>query len=332
MAQPVVTTLASWEAEQVTLDEVEKAMSMLRRQEQKAAIRTSVLTLVAVVHERALAAGTVDIVRELGGRQPSRLLVIVIDDEHEAARLDATVSVDAIEHAGRVVCFEELLLTVAGPARWHLHTLIEPFTLADVPVVVWLPNTLPSIGDPLLDTAHRIVIDTRAMGERADLFVQVDRLLRRLPVTDLSWARLRFWRTMLAGLFEGPEYRPFLSRVEHIEVSGNFGPRHMIGGWLTDRLGLTRHQVQVDDAQHVRIRVTAHHDGRRGQFTVERAGHDRVLNAAVDIDHGPTLRQTLRMPQRWPSRALAESLTSTGPDPIYRDAVRGAVALFAPDR
>jgi glucose-6-phosphate dehydrogenase assembly protein OpcA len=272
------------------------------------------------------------VVRELGGRHPSRLLVIVIDDNHDIPRLDARVSVDAIEHAGRVVCFEDLLLTVAGPARWHLHSLIEPFTLPDVPVVIWLPDALPSIGDPLLEIADRIVIDTRAMGERGDLFVQVDRLMRHLPVADLSWARLRFWRTMLAGLFEGAEYRPFLEHIDHIDVSGNFGPRYMVGGWLMGRLGLTTRRVQVDDAQHVRIRIRAQHDGRHGIFTVERAGHERVLEATVDIENGPTFHQTLRMPERWPSRALAESLTTTGPDVVYRDSVRNAVALLEPDR
>ena len=64
MAQPVVSTLASWEAEATTLDDVESAMSTLRRQEQKAAIRTSVLTLVAVVHNPELAASTLEVVRE----------------------------------------------------------------------------------------------------------------------------------------------------------------------------------------------------------------------------------------------------------------------------
>ena len=162
--------------------------------------------------------------------------------------------------------------------------------------------------------------------------MQVDRLARRLPVADLSWARLRFWRTMLAGLFEGSDYRPFLDHVERIDVSGNFGPRHMVGGWLMSRLRLSPHQVRVDDSQHVRIRISARHDGRRGTFTVERVGHERVLEAFIDIEDGPTLRQTLRMPQRWPSQALAESLTTTGPDAVYRDSVRSAVTLLEPAR
>ena len=330
MAQPVVSTLASWQAERRRSTTSGTRCRCCAASSRRRPSARACLTLVAVVHDPELAASTLEVVRELGGRHPSRLLVIVIDDNHDVPRLDARVSVDAIEHAGRVVCFEDLLLTVAGPARWHLHSLIEPFTLPDVPVAIWLPNTLPSIGDPLLEIADRIVIDTRAMGERADLFVQVDRLMRHLPVADLSWARLRFWRTMLAGLFEGAEYRPFLEHINHIEVSGNFGPRYMVGGWLMGRLGLSPRRVHVDDAQHVRIRISAQHDGRHGIFTVERAGHERVLEAIVDIEDGPTLHQTLRMPSagrrgRWPRASRPPAPTwSTGtqsatPSPSWPD-------------
>jgi glucose-6-phosphate dehydrogenase assembly protein OpcA len=329
VAEALVTTLASWDSEGVTLDQVQTALSELRSHEQKAAVRTSVLTLVAVVGDESAADAAADTMRQLEGRHPSRTVVILIDRDSDAAQLDAKVSVQAVERNGRTMCFEEITLNARGRVRSHLDSLIEPLTLPDVPVVVWLPNWLPAPGDPLLDTADRLVVDTRAIGERPDLFVRVARLMRRLPVSDLSWARLRFWRAMLAGTFEGTAYLPFLNGIDDVEVSGNFGPRHMVGGWLMATLDVPRGRVHVDDARHVRIRVDAHHDGHRGRFIVDRPTRERVLQATVEIDGGPSLHQTLNMPRRWPGRALSECLAQTGPDPVYGEALHGALTLLS---
>jgi glucose-6-phosphate dehydrogenase assembly protein OpcA len=227
------------------------------------------------------------------------------------------------------VCFEQIGLRVRGPARWHLDSVIEPLTLPELPVAVWLPNHLPALGDPLLEAADRVIVDTRAVGDRADALVQVGRLLRRLPLTDLSWVRLAPWRSLLAGLFEGPVSAPFLDHVTRIEVAGHFGPRHLLAGWLMVTLGLPRAQVHIEEATHVSIVISAEQRGRRARFAVIRPGDERVIQASVDIDGGPTLEQALRMRERWPSRSLADALVRMGHDPVYERALRGALELVA---
>ena len=323
-----INTLGSWEGDGVTVAQIAAALSDLRRHEQRAAVRTSVLTLVAVVRDPEVVDGTIETVRELGTRHPSRTLVLVIADTDEDPGIDATVSVHALRSQGPTVCFEDVVLRVRGPARWHLDSLIEPFTLPDLPVAVWLPNRLPSLGDPLLDTADRVVVDTRAIGERPDSLAQVSRLLRKLPVTDLSWVRIAPWRSLLAGLFEGHASRPFLDHVTRIEVAGHFGPRHLMAGWLMATLELTRAHVHTEEAEHVSIRITAEHEGRVGRFSVERPAAERVIHSSVDIDDGPTVEQTWRLRDRWPSRSLADALTRIGDDPVYRRALRGALELL----
>jgi glucose-6-phosphate dehydrogenase assembly protein OpcA len=195
-------------------------------------------------------------------------------------------------------------------------------------MVLWWPNTLPAPGDPLLAGAGRILIDTRAVGERADLFIAVERLARRLPMADLSWSRLQPWRATLAALFEGPTCRPFLDHVKEVQVSGSFGARHLMGGWLMDRLGLTRDQVQVGDARHVRVRVYAELDGCEARFGVERHSDERVLSASIEIDDGPHRIDIVPLPPQWASRSLIGPLRHTGPDPVYAGALRGAVELL----
>jgi len=325
MANEAITAFVT--LDDTTTEEVHSTLSRLRG-EQRGAVLASVLTLVVVAHDERSATDAVEMVRELKGRHPSRMIVLSLEDHADDGPLDAVVSLHGESRSGGMVWFEEILFTVRGRARYHLDSLITPFTLPDVPVVLWWPNTLPAAGDPLLSAADRILVDTRAVGERADLFMSVERLARRLPMADLSWSRLQPWRTTLATLFEGPTCRPFLSNVSEVQVSGSFGARHLMGGWLMDRLGLGLHQVQVGDAEHVRIRVYAEVDGRAGRFGVERASDARELHATIDVDDGPSRTDILPLPPQWASRALIGPLRHTGADPVYAGALRGAVDLL----
>ncbi|MGH9279597.1 MAG: glucose-6-phosphate dehydrogenase assembly protein OpcA [Acidimicrobiales bacterium] len=332
-APPHVTTLGSWEADDVTVGQVESALSELRRHEQKAAVRTSVLTLVAIVGDEASGHNALEVVSELGARHPSRTVVLVLDEHSVENGLDAQASVHVIEREGRAVCFEELLLRVRGRTRHHLDSVVEPFALPDLPLVVWLPDRLPSLGDPLLAVSDRVVIDSRAVAgagssaEARTLLPRIAALARRLPVTDLSWTRLAPWRSLLAGLFEGPVYRPFLREIEKVEVTGNYGPRHLLGGWVMKRLEVPPARVELVSGEHVSIRVTAVHRDRTGVFAVERPGAARVIHASVEIDRGPSVSQVLHMRGQWPSLALAGALTRMGRDDVFCEALAGALEL-----
>jgi glucose-6-phosphate dehydrogenase assembly protein OpcA len=327
MAEPATTIIGSWESDDVTVGQVEKALSDLRRHEQRAAVRTSVLTLVAVVRNDAEAFGARGIIQDLGARHPSRSLIIVaVDDEAEGGGgTDASVWVHAVEREGRAVCFEEVLLRVRGPARHHLDSIVEPFALPDVPMVVWLPAGLPSPGDPLMQAANRVVVDSRAVAEAGgDVLTRSATLARRLPVVDLSWMRLEQWRSMLAGLFEGGMYRPFLDAVDRVEVCGNHGPRYLLGGWLLRRLNLPPARVELRRADHVSVVIHGVSGGRKGRFSVSRRGAEREIVSNVDIEDGPQVEQTVRMREQWPSLALASALTRFGHDESYEEALAGA--------
>jgi len=327
MPKPVVSTIGSWESDDVTVGQVEKALTELRRHEQRAAVRTSVLTLVAVVRTDAEADGARQIIADLGARHPSRsLIIIAVDDEPDAPNgTDAAVWVRAIEREGRAVCFEEVVLKVRGNARHHLDSIVEPFALPDVPMVVWLPAGLPSPGDPLMRAADRVVVDSRAVAEAGgDVLARSLTLAKRLPVADLSWMRLEQWRSMLTGLFEGAVYRPFLDAVDQVEIRGNHGPRYLLGGWLLRRLNLPPTRVVLERADHVSVAIHALSGGRKGTFTVTRHGADREIQSCVNIEDGPQVEQTVGMREQWPSLALASALTRVGHDEAYEEALAGA--------
>ncbi|HEX2041690.1 MAG TPA: glucose-6-phosphate dehydrogenase assembly protein OpcA [Acidimicrobiales bacterium] len=326
MGEGAVTTIGSWEAENVTVAQVEAALSDLRRHEVRAAVRTSVVNLVTVVDDQREADAALEVVYDLGSRHPSRTVVVVVGDEGDEG-IDAAVSVHAVERDGTAMSYEDVVLHVRGRARYHLDSVVEPFTVPDLPVVVWLPAHLPSPGDPLLDVAHSLVVDSRVVPEGGDVLRRISALTRRRPVNDLSWIRLAPWRSQLAGLFEGGVCCPFLHGVRTVEVAGNHGPRHLLGGWLLRRLNLRREAVILEPAEHVSIRLTAFSEGRKGTFGVRRAGPERVIESSIDIEGGPCVQQTMRIRRQWPGLSLANALTRMSGDEAYRVALDGALEL-----
>src|SRR5438132_10435793 len=106
-----VSELGSWQADSVTVGQVEEALSDLRRHEERAAVRTSVLTLVVVVKNDDQAEETLEVVRHLGVRHPSRTLVLVLCEGADS-KLDASAAVHVVERDGRAVCVEDVVLWV----------------------------------------------------------------------------------------------------------------------------------------------------------------------------------------------------------------------------
>ena len=323
------TIIGSWEAENVTAAQVERALSGLRRHEERAATRTSVLTLVIVVGSAAEAQANLDIVRHLGARHPSRTLVLVLENAAEGENhLDASVAVCVVERGGRQVAVEEVVIEVRGQACFHLDSLVLPFALPDLPVAVWLPTKILARGDPLLEAANRVVVDTRVVGYEPDALSRLYAISRRVAVTDLSWWRLKPWRNLFAGLFEGHIYRPFLGDVHHLEVTGHAGPRHLFAGWVMSRLDLPRSVVHLGDAEHLSVKLVAAHEGREGHFAVERKGDERVIDASVEIDDGPSFQQKVQIGEAWPSRSLADALGHMGHNQTYEAALEAALGLL----
>lgn len=321
-----VMTLSLWSDENVTVATVLAALEELRRPEPMPATRTSVLTLCIVGLDDGSVERAKSAVLELGGRHPARVLHLVLDPEAAGGPpgLDAEIRLLGGEAEGHELWFEDVGLVVRGGATAHLDSLIEPLTLADLPVVVWFVDEPPDAADPLLLAADVLLVDSRAFGG-LDCFAAVSALARARPVVDLSWIRLRPWRELLAGLFEGPDFRPFVHSVERVEVIGRTGPRHLLGGWIAERLDLPAAAVQLFDGEHVTIRLHATADGRTGTFEVHR-GDERRVEARAVIDGGPSSSSVVGLPEATPAWGLADALSHLEHDPVYERALSRALS------
>jgi hypothetical protein len=76
------------------------------------------------------------------------------------------------------------------------------------------------------------------------------------------------------------------------------------------------------------VKLVATHEGRRGRFAVERKGDERVIDASVEIDGGPSFQQKMHIGETWPSRSLADALTHMGHNETYEAALQAALGLL----
>jgi glucose-6-phosphate dehydrogenase assembly protein OpcA len=152
-------------------------------------------------------------------------------------------------------------------------------------------------------------------------------LARRATIVDLSWERLVPWRELLAGLFEGAVYRPFVTGVSRVAVTGKTGPRHVLAGWLSSRLGLPPAAVDLADARLVSVRLQGSHNGTGGTFEAVRAEGERVVRAGAAIDSGPSHHEILPLPDDSLAWSLGRALTHLRRDEVWEEALGAAVVL-----
>lgn len=320
-------TSRTWEGHGTRISEVAQALSELREAPRpRRTTRTAVMTLLVVANTDHQAREASRALHVLGSHHPARI-VLIRPEPDQAANLDAVLSVYESNDDEHPVAFDEIALRVGGQAANHLDSLIDPFALADLPVVVWCTGIVPPVTDPLLSLASALIVDTRDVDSARDYSSLVSLSRFCATVIDLSWVRLTPWRDLLASLFEPLALRPFLRGVVSARVRGKSGPRHLLAGWLSNQLQLAPEQICREDGRHVEITVEAYHDGEQGTFDVGRLEGRRVVWAGVTTSTGPSHRQLLNLPDDSLAMSVSEALTHLHPDPVWARALAVASAL-----
>lgn len=332
-AQDGPRAMQTWEQNNVGLGQVLSALPELRRKASggEAGTRTAVMTLVMVLDAGDDPEESATSFRSLGGHHPCRVVVLRPDPDSTPA-IDAKACLWRAQPArDHPVFFEEVHLRVGGQAASHLASIVAPFVLADLPVVMWFPHLVPDPADPLLGLASAVVVDTRSIGPDAGAIGHSYRTLLELanhqPVVDLSWVRLQPWRELLAGLFEPEHNREFLPGVRLASVRGKPGPRHMLGGWLMSQLDLRARELLLEDAKHVAITLDAQYQGEDGKFEVTRDDGRRAVWAQATLSGGVSHRQALPLPDDSLTSALSSAVSNLRADRVWERALAAAAAL-----
>ncbi|RCV49918.1 glucose-6-phosphate dehydrogenase assembly protein OpcA [Marinitenerispora sediminis] len=270
-----------------------------------------VLTLVIVTDE----ADHYDAVRaatEAGREHPSRVLALIRRDPEAEPAIDAEIRRPGTSGPG-----EALLLRLFGPLGEHADSVVTPLLVPDAPVVAWWPGVGPvnPAADPVGRLAQRRITDAlRAADPVGDL---LSRIVHYRPGdTDLTWTRLTPWRSLLASTMDQPS-----AWVTAAEVTAEpyYPSADLLAAWLSDQL-----DVPVE-------RKESNGPGITGARLITGAGDiavRRLDGRVATLSRPDQPDQTVALPRRRASEALAEELRRLDADEIYEQTATHMASLL----
>jgi Glucose-6-phosphate dehydrogenase subunit len=285
-----VAATDTWTGGDVTVDDVEHAIAMLRAAGHGVELRTSVLTHIAWVPPRWVGEARAAFA-ELSDRYPSRT-ILLLPAQEEPDGLDARVALQCMPAGGDQVCTELVELTLRGARCEAPASIVAPLLLPDLPVFLrWRGQ--PPFGDMtferLAGLVDRLVVDSREWEDLPAAYEPLaDHFGPELAVSDIVWARTLPWRAACAFQW------PAIGEVKELRVRAPLPDALLLVGWMRSRLGRS---------------ITLDH---------EPAGEIEAVKA-----DGLTVPPP-QEPPATPGELLSAELDRFGRDRIYEDAVRAA--------
>lgn len=263
-------------------------------------------TLIIASDSNTLLEESIDAANAASPEHPSRVLVVTNGDADAGeARLDAQVRIGGDAGAGEVV-----VLRLSGPLAGHADSVVTPFLLPDIPVVVWWPCASPAVParDPLGKLAIRRITDAT---NGSDPFEAIkSRLAGYTPGdTDLAWARITYWRALLTSAVDQKPHEP----IQSAWVSGlkTEPALDILAGWLAScidgpvRRAVGELKVELERKSET-IRLSRPQEGKTA--TLSRSGKPDAL---------------VPLARRETGECLAEDLRRLDPDEVYLAALEG---------
>lgn len=264
------------------------------------------MTFIVAPDSDALLEDAVNAANEASKEHPSRVIVPARGNPYaERSSLDAEIRVGGDAGAGEVI-----ILRLSGPLVHHVESVVVPFLLPDIPVVVWWPDVSPAT--PADDVLGRLAV--RRITDATNATDPLTAIRSRLTGyqagdTDLAWARITYWRALLAAEVDLPPYEPLISAT--VSGLGTEPALDLLAGWLASRV-------------HGPVRRTV------GDLKVELARKSETISLSrAQEGTTATLQRTgkpdflVNLPRRIDGECLAEELRRLDADEIYLSALRG---------
>ena len=360
-----------WSGQAVDVPAIDAALERLREKAADAAptegtalgARTSVLTLVAYALDATAAQSAVQTIANLPRYHPSRSIVILAQPSDDEPAIDAHLSAHCHIAPGLEgqVCFEVVELTVMGRAARHLHSVVLPLLVPDLPVFSWWLGDLPDdthVLEGILETSDRFVLDSTRLSDANSGLPCLERLVQYTDtaVADLSWTRLASWRRLIAQIFDSPSLLPYLARLTAVDIEHDdrsAAQPLLLTGWLAARLGW-RPESRDKEVYHLRsagppkmdvlatlhalrspdteagslhgVRLVASRTEGQASFSIRQSGPQAIT---IDTETPEArMQRSVRLADGDDPEALARELETPGRDPIYEEALAMAAAML----
>jgi glucose-6-phosphate dehydrogenase assembly protein OpcA len=255
-----------------------------------AVLRARVANLLVFISSEVALEDVHRMLRELTAIHPSRVLLML--GAREATDQDIEMFVESIcqkdrRGAIRLSC-EEITLKATGKFVAELPSAALPLLVPDLATFLWWQDPLHvsnKVLNTLLRATDRLIIDSADFGDPLSELIEMNNLYAQddfdhVGISDLNWARLTFWRGLLADYYDVPAYQPFLNSIHQVRID-YIGPERapdtlapqvlLIAGWLASRLEwkLSEEQ-QVDENDQTTSFTFNSKDGRAIKLELKR--------------------------------------------------------------
>ena len=221
-----------------------------------AVLRARVANLLVFVASAELLDEVHQMMLELTAIHPSRVLMML--GAREAPDRDIEMSVESFcqtdkRTGAKRLCCEEVTLKAQGSFVPELPSAALPLLVSDLSTFLWWRDVVHSadkVFANLLRATDRLVIDSADLEDTQRDLIEIDKLFAggdssHVGISDLNWARLTFWRGLLADFYDVPAYQTWLENVDQVRID-YVGPERapesvapqalLIAGWLASRL------------------------------------------------------------------------------------------------
>ena len=220
-----------------------------QKEGQQAVLRACVLNLIVYAPGDASGNDVSQLLADVSEEHPSRMIIVLPRPDAKDPLLNSWVTALCHMSSGRKqVCCEQIVLRAEGDRLSQTPSLLRALLIPELPAVLWWRDQIPfedELFQDLLNTADRVIIDSARLANPQQQLIPLAKLIAddRTAFSDLNWARLNSWRLLTARLYDVPDYRPYLARVNRIEIVG-FDPARssastqalLLVGWIASRL------------------------------------------------------------------------------------------------
>jgi glucose-6-phosphate dehydrogenase assembly protein OpcA len=238
---------------------------------------------------------------EAARQHPMRIITLIPKPGKVAARLDAQISVGGDQGPGEVA-----ELRLRGELAEFANSVAVPLLLPDTPVVAFWPGECPAIpaDDHIGKHAQRRITDAAGSPDPVSALKERSKGYRPGD-TDLTWARLTPWRSVLASALD-QDPTP-ISSVQ-IEAEPGNPSALLLQAWLGDCLKVEISLSESEGPGITAVRLLTD----LGDISISRAdGVHAVLSRPGAPDSPIALRR------RDYAALVSEELRRLDPDEVY---------------
>ena len=351
----------------------EQMTEVSEEEDQQALMRACVANLVVYSPGRASSGEISQVIAEVTNEQPSRVIVLLPEPDSSEPSLNAMVTAQC-HPSGRgqkQICCEQIVIQAAGREIDHLPSLVRPLVVSDLPVFLWwrdLPDFQGALFTGLVQSCDRVIIDSAGLPDAKEglrtLAALIEKRAQWTAFSDLSWCRLTPWRVLVAGFFDAPECRPYLARLDRVQIKSSARSSNersistdglLLAAWLASRLKwkstakpkwLDEHTYQwelkaQDRIATMQIEITSSASGTRpglnslqllvesepsARFSVFIAPDDKHLESHVTLEGRQEVARIIRFEDEDEAQLVGRELGILGHDKVYEQGLKWLVS------